>query len=420
MATKNKRYIIWGIAVSVIVLTCLYLEVNYPYHYYWQEQNTLFTDIYTLFGPYYYYQYAGPVLQMLCFSVILLLLGYLPYTMIKKRGNKWVAYALLLAVFLSDVYYTYQHSPFKEEYKPYQYGLSHHDFEQTLAVETEYYFGNYQKTIDKALKADNPNIITGFYYNLASAQLGMLPENLLKYEYIELGTLRKIGEDTPIAVINMMNDLYYALGDMTYAERAAMMSSVFSPNNKNIKMLKRLAEVNLVSRDTLAAMKYLRYLGYSPIYSKWAKDHTPGTMRDYVRANIENKRKYTNKQDTLRLGDNCRTILLELLESNPNNQIALDYLLCTDLQLKEVGTFKEDYDRYCVQRGNIPLATIYQQALAIYLAGTNATREEWERYMNMPDVVQEFQKYNQQRGDIAYKGTYWYYFDKENYNTNQR
>ncbi|MCQ2214640.1 MAG: DUF6057 family protein [Bacteroidales bacterium] len=418
---KNKyEYIAIGVVAFVIIAICVFLEVCYPYHYYWQEQNALFSDIYTLFGPYYYYKYAGPILQMLSFLVILLILGYVPYIIIRKTGKKVLANVIITAVILSDIYYTYLRSPFNEEYRPYQYGLSHHDFEQTLSVETEYYFGNYRKVIDNAMKADNPNIVMGFYYNLANAQLGLLPDNILKYDPKELGTLWKIGEDTPIAVINMMNDLYYALGDMVYAERAAMMSCVFSPNNKNMKMLKRLAEVNLVSADTLAAMKYLRYLAYTPIYSKWAKEHTPGKMKDGARLSIETKRKYINKQDTLRLGDNCRTILIELLESNPDNELALDYLLCTDLMLKEIGTFKDDYDHYCMQRGNIRLSVLYQQALAIFLAGTEAPKEEWERYISMPDVVQEFRQYNSHRGSEAFKGTYWYYFDKEDNNTKRR
>ena len=55
---------------------------------------------------------------------------------------------------------------------------------------------------------------------------------------------------------------------------------------------------------------------------------------------------------------------------------------------------------------------IYQQALMIYLAGTNAPQEQWERYIRDNQQLQQFNAYNNARGSEAFKGTYWYYFDK--------
>ncbi|MCF0189817.1 MAG: hypothetical protein HUJ96_01010 [Marinilabiliaceae bacterium] len=392
----------------------LYLMLSYPYHYYWQEQNVLFSDVYRLFGHFYYYQYAGPILQCVAFVVILLVIGHIPYLVLRRMRLRRCAIVVLILVFISDIYYTYLHSPFNHNYKPYQYGLSHRDFEKTLSVEMEYYFGNYHNVLQNVHNVGIQNVVISFYYYLASAHLGLLPDNLLKISPKELGTLQTIGEDTALAIINMMNDLYYSVGDMTYAERAAMMSCVFSPNNINMKMLKRLAEVNLVSGDTLAAMKYIRYLSKSSIYREWAVEHTPGhTMSERVRMDIESKRRYLNNSDTLRLGDNCRVILTELLKSNPRNEIALDYLLCTDLLLKDIELFKRDYDKYYLERGLERQKELYQQALVIYLAGTDATEEQWSKYITMPYVKKRFAEYNKCRGSQDFKETYWYYFDKE-------
>ena len=47
----------------------------------------------------------------------------------------------------------------------------------------------------------------------------------------------------------------------------------------------------------------------------------------------------------------------------------------------------------------------------IWLAGTNAKPDEWRRYITLPDELQRFQAYNQQRGSAAFAGTYWYWFD---------
>ncbi len=286
-------------------------------------------------------------------------------------------------------------------------------FEKRLAIADAFYNHNYPVAKQLALKVDSPDDVTAFYYYLSSAVQDSLPDNLLKYPVKNLGTLTTIGDTTPLMVINMMNDLYFELGDMTYAERAAMMRNVFSPRNRNVRMIQRLAEINLVSGDTLAALKYLRILDNTHAYSDWSHYHTPGNMSPDIEITLRNRREKSNSKDNIRLGDNCRNILLELLESNPNNTVALDYLLCTDLLLKDMDTFKMDYDTYCMQKGTPRYKDLYQQALMIYLAGTDAPQEEWEKYIVSAPLVELFNRYSNHRGDRAFNGTYWYYFDKQ-------
>lgn len=285
--------------------------------------------------------------------------------------------------------------------------------EHRLAIADAFYFRDFDKAAKLALDVDNPDDFTAFYYYLSSAVRDSLPDNLLKYPVRSLGTLTTIGDKTPLPVINMMNDLYFELGDMTYAERAAMMRNVFSPRNRNVRMMQRLAETNLVSGDTLAALKYLRILSGTHAYSEWSGLHTPGSMSPKVEMELARRRNNSNSKDNIRLGDNARNIILELLESNPGNTVALDYLLCTDLLLKDMDTFKMDYDTYCIQKGSPRYKDLYQQALMIYLAGTDAPREEWERYVVSGPQLQRFNQYSARRGSPAFADTYWYYFDKE-------
>ena len=121
------------------------------------------------------------------------------------------------------------------------------------------------------------------------------------------------------------------------------------------------------------------------------------------------KRQISNHQDTLAVSDNSHFIMMQLLDSNPDNIVALDYMLCTELLLKDIANFKRDYDRYCAMRPR--LKKLYQEALCIWLAGTEASAEEWQRLIVMPDVARRFKQYSQQRGSSAFRDTYWYYFD---------
>jgi hypothetical protein len=206
-----------------------------------------------------------------------------------------------------------------------------------------------------------------------------------------------------------MNELYWALGDMTLTERAAMMTNVFAPDNRNIRMMKRLADCNLVSGDTLAANKYLNILQQTWVYRNWAsliKAHDPKTWRYFIE-----KRQFVNHADTIRLNDNLHMVMMELLDSNPHNTVALDYILCSTLLLKDIDNFKRDYDRYCIATGKPRQKPLYQQALMIWLAGTNAPEEDWQKYILDQEQLRRFQEYNNHRGDSRFAGTYWYYFD---------
>lgn len=279
--------------------------------------------------------------------------------------------------------------------------------EKDFAVDNEYHFGHYGKVEQIVEQADQRTEEMLFFYNLVQAQKGSLPDQLLKYVPNQLGTFYTIGPQTPRLTIINMNELYWVLGDMTLTERAAMMTHVFSPHNRNVRMVKRLAECNLVSGDTLAANKYLRILSKTLAYRSWARDAQDGKGTEYLRE----KQAFVNKADTIRLTDNLHMVMMELLDSNPRNTVALDYILCSTLLLKDIENFKRDYDRYCYDAGQERVKPLYQQALMIYLAGTNAPEEEWAKYIHDPLQTQRFADYNQHRSDPRFSDTYWYYFD---------
>lgn len=283
--------------------------------------------------------------------------------------------------------------------------------EKDFKAYNEYNFQHYNKVINLVENSEERSDIMVFYYYLSQAQTGKLPESLLKMQNPYLGTFEKIGPDTSPLIIKVMNDLYFALGDMTFAERAATMSAVFSRENRNVKMIKRLAECNIVSGDKAAAMKYLRLLQKTFVYKKWANEQIVSI--DHPKGYLAEKMKFTNRMDTLRLSDNSHLIMMQLLDSNPNNEIALDYLLCSDLLLRDITHFKMDYDRYCMKNNTGRIRPLYQQALMIYLAGTKAPKEEWEKYIKDAQQMQLFANYNEQRGSSQFADTYWYYFDKK-------
>ena len=449
-----------AIFVSVIIAVFCFFQFWYPYHFFYHEQNQIFLWEWEYLSGYfqrvgglallagdfltqfYYYLYAGATILTLCIA----LAGLLVYKILANlKVNPWIALVIGICVMgfltvchFSTVYklsstvciigwllFLWAVSAIRAGWlrlscfviillpayllfgTPKKVRLQAPDFvlEKDFAVSNEYYFGNFDKVLDIVKSSDGWTQQMQFFYNLVNAQRGQLPDRLFDFTPNYLGTFEKIGSETPRLTINNMNELYWALGDMTFTERAAMMTNVFAPENRNVRMMKRLAECNIVSGDTLAAEKYLRILDKTFIYSKWS-----GLVREHGKDLYRNKMQMVNHRDTITISDNAHFLMMQLLDHNPDNMVALDYILCSDLLLKDITNFKRDYDRYCTD--NPRLKPLYQEALCIWLAGSNASQEEWRNYIKLNDVMQRFIQYNNQRGNPRFKGTYWYYFDK--------
>ena len=97
------------------------------------------------------------------------------------------------------------------------------------------------------------------------------------------------------------------------------------------------------------------------------------------------------------------------MDSNPRNEVALDYMLCSDLLAKDIETFKEDYDRYCLNTHR--LRQIYQEALCIWLMRYDASETEWDKYRIAPQIRERLSQYFERKDDTGFTDTYWYYYD---------
>lgn len=337
-----------------------------------------------------------------------------PYNYLRLGTMVLTMFLLLLTkrVYYVDFKQLFTYPSFGEFTKP------QFDLEKAFGVDCEYYLGNYNKMQKLVENEENPTQLMKFYHNLVVAQNKGLSDNLLRFPDNNLGTFETIGPGTPPLTIKSQSELYWLLGDMTFAERATILTNVSSPFSRNARCIKRLAEINIVTGEIKAAKKYLRILQKTFVYKRWAtraynalSKKATAEERVAIQPYLD-KRKFINTKDTLRLSDNCYTIMKELVESNLANNIAINYMLCSDLLLKDMDTFKHDYDAYYLKQAHPLFDPLYQQALCIYLAGTKASAADWAKYIKRNDVLKRFYQYNEQRGSAAFSDTYWYYFDK--------
>ena len=249
-----------------------------------------------------------------------------------------------------------------------------------------------------------------FIYNLVQAQRGKLPDVLLTYYPNYLGTFTSMtGTNMSWMVYMNMHEFYYAIGDISRTERAAFMSCVSVPNNRNAYAIKRLAECALVRNDKKAVDKFLGLLRQTIPYRDWAES-APYDKSYRLKA------QYSNQLDTISASEDSYVIITQLLKSNPQNGVALDYMLCSLLLRKDIDNFKSEYDKYCTKYPRI--RKLYQEALCIWLTSHKAPEKEWKKYIRDEQIRSRMEEYVAERMNPRFDDTYWYYFDCFNLNGN--
>ena len=289
--------------------------------------------------------------------------------------------------------------------------------EYLLALDSEMYFGRSEKVRKLLVEGEYRSPFTAYYYNLLNAQQDRLPDRLMDgYQPASQGLFLPVAPHSTYLTIYAANEVWFALGDMTMAEHAAILGMIFSPHHTGARAVKRLAEINLVNGDEAAAMKYLRLLQKTMCYRDWAERRIPGKQTAEVCQWLKRKRLLLPATDTLRSSADIPLSLRHLLRNNPDNTLACDYLLCFDLLNKDIGAFAGDYREFAAKK--FP-SRLYAEGLLIYLAGKKASLDEVEKWNIPPQVLDEFSEYtrlyeaNDGNGaplQAKYGKTYWFYF----------
>lgn len=251
--------------------------------------------------------------------------------------------------------------------------------------------------VAKLTKRDRHSLIGTYYHNLAMAKKGLLSQELMNYyQPLTDGLLLPIKYGSRPLFVSCAGEAWYQLGGVIMAEHSAMLGMAFTATQSGKRFYRRLAQIAHINGDTCAIKKYEKLLGTS-VDDDW-KEKLP----------------FIPKSDTVFLAGQDRLLLKNLLESNPDNIMAYEYLLCYDLLKKDIGSFIEDYIPGKVK------ARIYDEAVMIYLAGDGILSEvTMKKYGVNNQLFNSFRAYcdafmvsnaNKQKMKDRYGNTYWFYF----------
>lgn len=342
------------------------------------------------------------LLPILVFVVTIILAEL---TLLKEKYDhfsKWLAVALLLLILFTG---------FKLNAN---FGL-----EKILSLDSETYFGHNEKVLKLAEKYQVKNRVATYYTNMALAKKGQLAEHLLDFYQPGIhGLILPVSQYEYWQTIFFSNELYYLLGDMNMAQHSAMLGNTFSPYNRSSRMMQRLAEINMVNEDYPGAGKFLKMLDKTLFHKKWAEEKMKENNPDSQPNWLIQKRKQIAKTDTIRTSFDYVKSIEFLVEQNPQNRIALDYLLCYHLLNKDLASFKKDYDRFAKPQFGIA-PKMYGEALLILLFREKASEETIQEYKIQPAQIHDFLNYTSRfekiKGDLTqltkdYGKSYWFYY----------
>lgn len=456
--SKNKYCII-----AVFIASFAFFAFAYPYHLIHREQTTLF--LYDL--PYIFRTYSGSgciarlsgdfLEQFYCFrffgpfvvSLLLTAACVLAYKICRTFAGRKMSFLIALIVYCiyflreTDTRFLTQYTIASTGYllciyaalvfrKPLQklcalpvalvlgwflFGSPYHrdygkligkpdfEYEKLIAMDVETYRENWDKVLDISKSKLLYNEAC-YLNNLADAMKGHLSGRLFTHpQNYANGLFLMVNEVTPFSN-GMAGEVWYHLGNMTLADQSAMVSLQFSPKHTGARFVQRLAMINLISEQYGSAEKYLKMLSRTLVYRRWALGMMPDNQSPETRAYLSGMRRNLVAGDIVSGSNDYRHILRALIEANPENAMAREYLLCYYLLTCNLDAFMEEY------RPGKDNSNIYQEAAIIWLNiqynnGT-ITDVDFDDYGITDDTIERFQKFN--RAPERYKTTYWYYY----------
>ena len=293
--------------------------------------------------------------------------------------------------------------------------------------------GNYKSVMALGKKYPANNPLACYLTNIALAESGQLPSRMFHYRQTGVAGLF-LDQHLFYSTLWYLGEVYYHLGMIPEAEHCAFEALVSNTKEPNVQTVRRLATTNIIRRDSATADKYLRYLDYSLIYRKWAK--LQRTNLDMAMSDssfqVQGAPTPCHSEDFFIDYQKPDQSLLMLLQANPNNRMAFEYLMAYYMLQKDIEQVKWCMDSFFENFDYQGIPVHYEEALVIYPNMVRADSDFFRRYPVSKSTRERFgrfvQTYEAAQGNKSkseqlekqFGNTYWYYLNFVNPSTLQK
>jgi hypothetical protein len=256
--------------------------------------------------------------------------------------------------------------------------------------------------------------------NLSLAKTGQLGNRMFNYDQHGVnGLFLPFNREYVTAI--MGNEILYQIGLTNASQEYAFESMETIPNmGKSARVIKRLAETNLINGQYKVSEKYLKILEKTIFYRKWAKNTlTVINNEEKINADADwgEKRKFSVRNDYFFHIKNIEAVLNRMVKEHPDNKMAFEYLMAfymINKDMRNIINLIPVMEK--MQYSMVPVS--YQEAV-MYIIGLNNedpitssppyvnqdTKLRMKAYADIynryPDAKERLEK--------RFKGTYWFY-----------
>ncbi len=266
------------------------------------------------------------------------------------------------------------------------------------------------------------NFLHAYYLNIALMETEQLGKQFLRFDQKGIrGLVPTLDKGFPTLIV--LNELNFTLGDIAASQQFTFESNLTISNNGSPRLYKRLVQTNLINGEYPVAEKYIKLLEQTHAYKKWAKEQRRFLYNDNAVENdplLGKKRRRRPAENYLQMANDPVYKTKCLLNADPLNRAAFDYLASIFLFGKQVPLFMEFIDEYCTtEESLVNLPEKFQEAIIV---GNEGNPDAWARYKIDPAVVNKYREYkqlylsNKGNPDVVnilhrnFGTTYWLYF----------
>ncbi|MDR2806071.1 MAG: DUF6057 family protein [Dysgonamonadaceae bacterium] len=265
-----------------------------------------------------------------------------------------------------------------------------------------------------------PSELTSCFNNIALSKTGELSGQMFHYNQVGAGGLL-LGKKNGYFNRYAMGVLFYHLGIVAEAKHCAFEALVGNSIFKEpgAQALRYLVNTSILQRNQADFDKYIRFFDQSLFYRRWAKLQKERMNQAVLHpdAPVEGLSKPEVCKDFFINYKYIHSSLLYLLESNPHNQTAFEYLMAYYMLQKDFGSARNCLDKYYARFNYREMPAHWEELLALYyqinrhiVPTLPVSRETAERYEQFRILIMA-----PSSGEISrllksrYGNTYWYY-----------
>ena len=226
-------------------------------------------------------------------------------------------------------------------------------------------------------------------------------------------------------------DALLEMGDVSQATDCALLAQTVMPGHYSTRMLRRLAEIAVVTADYDVARKYLDLLMRTRNHREWAQELLDCIENDDIPQQYLTWRSRTLSRDHFFRQGDIRSSLSIIASEQPFNRTAVDYLLCSYLLDKNLNTFISLYDKYYLGALDriVQVPEVYQEALLVNVNSRESLIETVEKYRISEKTVNKYMSLMEARSKSPDSsnvmtqdamGTYWHYIMAVRFNNKEQ